>query len=400
MIINDKIILMFYVVFGMIFVIGLLYIDSTFDKNNVHDILPKEITELVIKRELIIDKQDLFLVFQDLKNYHLVLPKNVLNIQVINMTENTFFTKSTIREGGIKTTMTLKHQFEPYSKYKIYVMDGDAKGTIIEQTFEGNSTQTNLTTKINFKLKGIFTSFLFFPKQNISHAVNTVIDEFVLYSETNSNKYHKTIDDLYREVLYRSVDPEGLSHYSILLHENKITSDEIKQELLKSDEAKISLNPTEIMNVEELRSVTVEIVNSLYEKILFRPVDPEGLQHFGSLLEAGKISENQLEEILSNSDEKKLQYKALLKSKIMQVFSVKSSNDVPFYQEFNFLEPNQIKNTSDLNSETINSVNIIYHKVFNHEVDDVSLKYFGSLLEAGKISENQLEEILSKKEFK
>ena len=43
----------------------------------------------------------------------------------------------------------------------------------------------------------------------------------------------------------------------------------------------------------------------LYREILLRPADREGLVHFYSLLEDGKIIEDDLRELLFNSEEKK-----------------------------------------------------------------------------------------------
>ena len=47
------------------------------------------------------------------------------------------------------------------------------------------------------------------------------------------NEYQKTVDEIYRTTLYRAADPVALSYYVPLLRENKITVDEIIQEILE-----------------------------------------------------------------------------------------------------------------------------------------------------------------------
>jgi hypothetical protein len=52
------------------------------------------------------------------------------------------------------------------------------------------------------------------------------------------SKYEKTVDDLYREILLRPADREGLMHFSSLLEDGKITEDGLRELLLNSEEKK------------------------------------------------------------------------------------------------------------------------------------------------------------------
>ena len=52
------------------------------------------------------------------------------------------------------------------------------------------------------------------------------------------NKYEKTVDDLYREILLRPADREGLMHFSSLLEDGNITEDDLRELLLNSEEKK------------------------------------------------------------------------------------------------------------------------------------------------------------------
>lgn len=50
--------------------------------------------------------------------------------------------------------------------------------------------------------------------------------------------FKKILDELYLDILHRHIDKEGLSYYSPLLQNNSITINEIKDNLLNSDERK------------------------------------------------------------------------------------------------------------------------------------------------------------------
>jgi hypothetical protein len=56
-------------------------------------------------------------------------------------------------------------------------------------------------------------------------------------SEIN-NQTKKTVDDLYREILYRPADPQGLQYYALLLDSGKMTKEDVRNALLNSTERK------------------------------------------------------------------------------------------------------------------------------------------------------------------
>ena len=59
-----------------------------------------------------------------------------------------------------------------------------------------------------------------------------------LSPEYFDSKYEKTVDDVYREILLRPADREGLVHFSSLLEDGKITEDDLRELLLNSEEKK------------------------------------------------------------------------------------------------------------------------------------------------------------------
>ena len=97
-----------------------------------------------------------------------------------------------------------------------------------------------------------------------------------------------------------------------------------------------------------------KIVDALYQEILDRPADEEGLLHFSPLLRDGQITEQDIRSILFNSEER-----ASL----------------------------QMKTIDELNKETINVINDLYGKILLREPDPEGLLYFGNLFESGATSD-------------
>ena len=379
---NTKITAIFYVFLGISFFSVIFYVDSTFDRSSLPDILPSTLSSIETVEFVSLDRDEIYFLLTDVKNYPLVLPKNILSVEIINKTQNTIIAKEEIFERGITTTLLVKHIMSPPFNHTIQIIDGPAKGTVMNQLFEDNNPGTKITNNLEFEFEGILTPLKFLPKQNAAHAIGTIISSFETYGKISGNYNHKIIDDLYREILLRPADPEGLQHFGSLLESGKITEDEIRAQLLNSDERKYLLLPQDYKTVEKLSDHTITLINSHYEEILLRPADPEGLQHFGSLLESGKITEDEIRAQLLNSDERKLYEKSILKQKIRLQYN----NTIPFTEKFNQLTADEILSETKLSLDTKNELISFYDDQFSRLPESFELQYFGSLIESEFIS--------------
>ena len=66
------------------------------------------------------------------------------------------------------------------------MLDGQAKGTIFDETYEKNGSRTKITIKVNLILHGSLKIIGFFAKKRIQIHMEKVMDEFVNYSKNNS----------------------------------------------------------------------------------------------------------------------------------------------------------------------------------------------------------------------
>jgi len=313
---TDKIIIIFYIFLAISFTIGISYITSTFDTTEHLIEFPQPVTELQITKIVDVNQEEAFLIMTDVKNYPKILPRNIISVNIINQIDNSVLAEYEVIEHGIRTKLLANHTMYPYDKHIIEVMDGDAKGTKLIQDFTVINTEieklpecnspfdecTKIDSQVELNLEGLLSPFSYLPKGNLDHASNTVITSFTNYMEIKT-KNEKIIDDLYREILLRPADTGALEDWGSLLDTGIMTVDEIRTEILNSDEKKSVLTVQEMKTVEELDDETKKIIDDLYREILLRPADTEAFEYWGSLLESEKITKLELRKSILKSEE-------------------------------------------------------------------------------------------------
>ena len=314
---TDKIIIIFYAFLAIAFTIGILHIASTFDTIEQSIIFPQPVTELQITKIVDVNQEEAFLIMADIKNYPNILPRNIISVNIINQTDNNVLAEYEVVEHGIRAKLLVSHTMYPYDKHIVEVMDGDAKGTKLMQDFTTINTEieklpecdqsfdgcTKIDSRVELNLKGLLSPFSYLPKGNLDHASDTVISSFTNYMQLSKNETKKIIDDLYREILLRPADTESFEYWGPLLDNGSITVDEIRTEILNSDEKKSLLVSQEMKTVDELDDETKKIIDDLYREILLRPADTESFEYWGSLLENGKITKLELRKSILKSEE-------------------------------------------------------------------------------------------------
>ena len=302
MIKSDKLILLFYVVLGISFSIFILNSNSDLE-GKIISILPEKTIDFETSSIIDVDRKTIFNLMTNIENYSNVLPRNISYVNILNQIDNQIIAEEELQEAGIKTKLIVSHTIKPYDEHIIEVIDGDAKGTIITQFFEDYELKTKLTTKVHLNFNGVTSVIHYIPESNLIHALNTINSNFVEYSKRNV--FENKVDSLYREILNRPADINGLLHFSSLLENGEMSEDEIRFELLNSTERESMNNETiDFKPVSELTDQTKDVINDLYQKILLREADPDGMYHFGNMLE-NDVSSDEIRNILLLSDEGK-----------------------------------------------------------------------------------------------
>ena len=312
---TDKIILIFYIFLASSFGLYVFTYDVGLEESLLEVVTPKKITEFETSRLVDIPNNRIFNVMANVENFPNILPENVVSVNILDKTDNEIIAEEELFEAGIKTKLLVKHTIKPYSEHIIEIIDGDAEGTKITQYFESVDSQTKLTTNVNLKVKGVTSIIAFVPETNLVHAINTVISHFVQYSKYNV--YEITVNSIYKEILDRQADEESLSHFSSLLRDGQITEQDLRFALLNSEERVFKQK-----TIDELNGETINVINDLYEKILLREADPEGLAYFGSLFESGVTSDKIRAMLLESDEGKNISFNHPVRSKITTVFAL------------------------------------------------------------------------------
>ena len=310
---SDKKILAFYVCLGISMLAAFAYFDSLYERPHIDLKLATDPIKRISFENIIetVSHASMYEVITDVENYPKVLPKNILSVKILDRTNNSITAEEQIGEHGIKSTLTVKHSFVPMEKHTIEILDGDAKGTIITQNFEIFQPEGSLkiTTDVELDLKGIFSFVGFLPTSSIQHAVDTTIDEFAIFatkkSDLSENEF--AIELLYREVLSRQADPDGMKFYLQMLEEG-MTIDDIKKLLMESDEYQNRFIEIGISSIDELNPETIKTIDDLYLEILGRSADLHGMLYYGPLLENNIITIEELRQELLDSEEYSLKF--------------------------------------------------------------------------------------------
>lgn len=362
---TEKIIVSIYLSLAILYCTYAIYEEKQFSSLEFPNHSINAINEIVFTKTVDVNKTKLFETISNIQNYPLILPGEVISVKIINQTNNEIYANEEFFISFTRANLVLKYDLVRYDNLTIEALNSDAKGTVIVDTFEGNDSYAKVTTDLKLHVNGKLTPLEYLPKSLVQSQLDNTLTSFIDYAKGFDNKYEKIVDDMYREILYRPADPQGLVYYSSQLQSGKMTVDDIRKTLTNSDEGRFALKPSERKTPDELSDKTRQIINALYTEILDRPADPLGMSYFGSELEAGKITVDDIEQKISQSDEAR-----------------------------SHLKPSQWKTVDELNKTTIEIVNETFINSTGRQPTPEALSYFGSELESDKMSVADMEKIL------
>ena len=111
------------------------------------------------------------------------------------------------------------------------------------------------------------------------------------------------VSNLFMEILQREADEKGLKRYSISLASEKMTEEEIKDEMMSSEESEFTMY-NQIDSIPKQEQVKYkQIINKIYQEKLFREADRMGLVRYMLFLSNGKMTEREIRSEVSKSSE-------------------------------------------------------------------------------------------------
>ena len=146
--------------------------------------MPKVKVEKIIKA----DKDKVFFTITDFENLPSKLPQIFKSIKIISRKDNSIITEEFVRMAGRDITQKVKHVLQPTDEHEVFILEGDAKGSYIVETYEKTSEGTKIIVEGDFKLAGKLNLLGFLAKLKIEQSINEVMDEFAEILNENNQK--------------------------------------------------------------------------------------------------------------------------------------------------------------------------------------------------------------------
>ena len=124
------------------------------------------------------EKDKVFFTMTDFENLPLKLPQIFKSVKIISREGNSFVTEEFVKMAGREITQKVKHVIYPTEKHEVFILEGDAKGSHIVESYEETSKGTKIIVEGNFKLAGKLNLLGFIAKWKIEKSINDVMDEF------------------------------------------------------------------------------------------------------------------------------------------------------------------------------------------------------------------------------
>ena len=133
-----------------------------------------------------IDRDKFFTISTDYEKFTKILPEYFLELKIIQKKGNTTTIFETLKFLGKTVNVTTEHIVEKPDRHIVKMLDGQAKGTVFDETYEKVGEQTKVTIKVDFILSGGLKILGMFVKSKIENSMKMVLDEFASYAKDHS----------------------------------------------------------------------------------------------------------------------------------------------------------------------------------------------------------------------
>ena len=114
----------------------------------------------------------------DFENLPSKLPQIFKSVKIISREGNSIVTEEFVKMAGRDIAQKVKHVIQPTEKHEVFILEGDAKGSHIVESYEETSEGTKIIVEGDFKLAGNLNLLGFLAKGQIEKSINEVMDEF------------------------------------------------------------------------------------------------------------------------------------------------------------------------------------------------------------------------------
>ncbi|NNL58409.1 MAG: polyketide cyclase [Nitrosopumilus sp.] len=135
--------------------------------------------------ERIIDakRESVFKIFSEYENYPKLFPQHYPSIRVRSVRNNVSVVEEYLRLGDKEFLIMAKHVSDSPVSHEVFVIGGDAKGSIFKEKFLELETGTKVMVEVDFKIKGKLKISSIFGKNTFENDYAKILDDFVKIAE-------------------------------------------------------------------------------------------------------------------------------------------------------------------------------------------------------------------------
>lgn len=134
-----------------------------------------------------VDRDLIFEISTNYENFTKILPNYFEKLEIVEKSEKNTKIYETINFLGRTATVLTEHIVIKPDRHIVTMLDGPAKGSSFDETYEKIGIKTKITIKVDFILHGSLKLLGIFAKGKIKTQMNNVMNEFVDYAKSNSN---------------------------------------------------------------------------------------------------------------------------------------------------------------------------------------------------------------------
>ena len=124
----------------------------------------------------------IFKISTDVENFHKGMPDYFKSLKIISDSSNEKIVLEYLDFLGRQIEIKTKHVIIQPNLHKVFILTGPAKGTSFVETYDSNSSGTDISIEVNLQLNGIL-KFVPFLKILLLKKMDSVMSEFIICAE-------------------------------------------------------------------------------------------------------------------------------------------------------------------------------------------------------------------------
>lgn len=124
----------------------------------------------------------IFKISTDVENFHKVMPDYFKSLKIISDSSNEKIVLEYLDFLGRQIEIKTKHVIIQPNLHKVFILTGPAKGTSFVETYDSNSSGTDISIEVNLQLNGIL-KFVPFLRILLLKKMDSVMSEFIICAE-------------------------------------------------------------------------------------------------------------------------------------------------------------------------------------------------------------------------